>query len=43
MRLHGVERRLIDERRRLDGDDLAGRFQHLILGALVSAGAHFEP
>ncbi|HUZ13447.1 MAG TPA: hypothetical protein VMU93_11405 [Caulobacteraceae bacterium] len=29
MRLHRVERRLIDQRRHLDGDDLAGGFQRL--------------
>jgi hypothetical protein len=28
-------RRLIDQRGHLDGDDLAGGFQHLVLGALV--------
>ena len=35
MRLHGVEGRLVDQRRHLDGDDLAGRLQRLVLGALV--------
>ena len=35
MRLHGIERRLIDDRRHLDGHDLAGRLELLGLAALV--------
>ena|SRR6266436_5314668 len=35
MRLHGVERRLVDERRNVDDYDLACGFQRLIFGALV--------
>ena len=35
MRLHGIERRLIDQRRHVDGDDLVGGLQHLVLGVLV--------
>ena len=35
MRLHGVEGRLIDQQRHFDGDDLAGRLERLVLGALV--------
>lgn len=35
MRLHRVEHRMIDQRWHLDGDNLAGRFQRLVLGALV--------
>ncbi|MEI9992649.1 MAG: hypothetical protein WDM86_21780 [Rhizomicrobium sp.] len=35
MRLHGIEGRLIDDRRHGDGDDLADRLQRLGLGALV--------
>lgn len=35
MRLHRVGRRLIDQRRHFDRNDLAEGFQHLVLGALV--------
>jgi hypothetical protein len=35
MRLHGVEPRLIDQRRHFHGDDLANRLQRLVPGALV--------
>nr|WP_245427392.1 hypothetical protein [Roseiarcus fermentans] len=35
MHLHGIERRLIDQLGHLDGNDLADRFQGLVLGAFV--------
>ena len=35
MRLHGIERRLIDQRRNLDSDDLARGLERLVLGAFV--------
>jgi hypothetical protein len=35
MRLHGIERRLIDRRRNLDSDDLARGLERLVLGAFV--------
>ena len=33
MCLHGIERRLIDKRRHVDGDDFAGRLQRVVLAA----------
>ena len=35
MGLHGVERRLVDQRWNLDDDDLADGLQRLVLGAFV--------
>ena len=35
MRLHGIKHRLVDQRRHLDGDDLAEGLQRLVLGAFV--------
>jgi hypothetical protein len=43
MRLHGVKRRVVDQRRHLDGDDVACGFERLVLSALVElVPAHID-